>query len=361
MLRLTRKPDDGVAAVLGVTVIGLVSLAVLSLVVDVGRMFEERRQLQNGADAAAIAVARDYLAASQRNQPYSSGSAASTAEDLADRNARDGVSSVSGVYGTPWGTTGPAPRNAYDPPAATYGKYVEVRTQTQTTGGAVLPFFFSSGGATVSAVGRASWGGLAGYSGFPITMSICEWNAATGNGTTYAPAPPYPPSPSPSVEGAVNLQNSKGTGCNRGPANQFVPGGFGWLDGGGDCEATTDAGGWVQGSTGSSELNSCRTLLQQVVRDRTPVFLPVFDQVTGTGNNAAFHVVGYAAVVFTGYSLPGQDSTSWLTGRGKKDCPNQGPSTQGSCLFTLFTRALAPQDAALGNSDFGATAVRLVR
>ena len=360
MLRLTRKPDDGVAAVLGVTVIGLVSLAILSLVVDVGRMFEERRQLQNGADAAATAVARDYLAARRQGQTYAAAAAETTAQDLADRNSRDGASDVF-VYGTPWGTTGPTARNAYDPPAATYAGYVEVRTKTRTTSGAVLPFFFSSGGATVSAVGRASWGGLASYATFPITMSICEWNAATNNGTRYAPTPPYPPNPAASLEGTVNLQDSKSTGCNRGPANQFVPGGFGWLDGGGDCEVSSDAGGWVQGSTGSSELSDCRDLLDDVIADRTPVFLPVFDDLTGTGSNARFHIVGYAAVVFTGYSLPGKDIKSWLTGRGKTDCPKSGPSTQGSCLYTLFTRALAPQDGNLGGPDFGATAVRLVR
>jgi hypothetical protein len=265
------------------------------------------------------------------------------------------------VYGSPWGTSGAAPRNAYDPPAATYSAYVEVRTSTRTAGGNLLPFFFSSGGATISAVGRASWGGLGSYATFPITMSICEWNATTSGGTSYAPAPPYPPNPATSLEDTVNLQNSSGTGCNRGPANQFAPGGFGWLDGGASCQVTSTADGWIQGSTGSSELNNCRALLDQVIANRQTVFLPVFDAVTGTGSNAQFHIVGYAAVVFTGYTLPGKDNKSWLTGRGKKDCPSQGSGTQGSCLYTLFTRALAPQAGQLGGSDFGVTAVRLVR
>jgi Flp pilus assembly protein TadG len=382
VLRLIPPPphrgDDGVAAVLTVTVVGLVSLVLLSLVVDVGQMYEERRQLQNGADAAAVAVAADYLAARRQGQTYQNSTATSTAADLADRNARDGTASVSGVYGTPWGTTGPAQRNAYDPPAATYGKYVEVRTRTQAAGGGnLLPFSFSSGGATISAVGRASWGGLGSYASFPITMSICEWDAATSSGTRYAPAPPYPPNPASALEDTVELQSAAGTGCNRGPANQFAPGGFGWLDGGGDCEVASIANGWVQGSTGSSELNGCRDLLDQIITNRRTVFLPVFDQVTGTGSSARYHVVGYAAVVFTGYSLPGHDVDSWLTARGKKDCPTAGGSSgngngngkggggsggnQGNCLFALFTQALAPQDGQVGGSDFGVTTVRLVR
>jgi hypothetical protein len=350
-----------VTAVVTALVIALVALPLLSYVVDVGRLFEQRRQLQNGADAAALAVAVDYLRSRTGPGGYSEATATTTAAGLAASNYRNSPGPDAKVYGTPWRTVGP-PRagNGYEPPDRTSSSppYVQVHVSAPN---ADRGFLFSFGGATVSATARATWGGLKGAATLPITLSICEWNTSTSGGTRYAPAPPYPPNPDPALEGTVALQSSSGTGCNRGPANQFVPGGFGWLDGGGTCTVTSAADGTVQGSTGSSELSNCRKLLDQVIAAKQVVFLPVFDAVSGTGSNARFHIAGYAAVVFTGYSVPGKDSTSWLTGRGKKDCPNTSSGTQGSCFYTLFTEALAPAGSELVDTELGVSVVRVVR
>jgi len=372
---LVSRKDDGAVAVVTAVVLAFLSLAMLGLVIDVAQAFEERRQLQNGADAAAMAVAAAYLDSGGSLTPSE---ARNIARDLATRNARDGAGAVYGIYGRDAGdplfdgAVGPTLSPGYDPPVADYPSYVEVRTETETAeGGSVLPFLFSGEQGAVTAVGRASWGPVGRLRGLPVTMSICEWAAATSDGTLYAAPPPYPPDPDASLEATVHLQDSSGTGCDRGPANQFVPGGFGWLEGGDDCEVTTDADGVAPGATGSSQLPDCRDVLDQMIHDREVVFVPVHDAVTEDGG---YHISGYAAFVITGYALPGLDTPSWLTGRGSKDCAapagteppaagggGGGGNTQGQCLFGLFTEALAPSADGAGGVEFGATAVQLVR
>ena len=54
-----RSTERGAVAVLTAVVVGAVLLAILALSVDVGGMTLERRQLQNAADATALALAQD--------------------------------------------------------------------------------------------------------------------------------------------------------------------------------------------------------------------------------------------------------------------------------------------------------------
>ena len=60
-LRLLRRDERGVVAVLVGLLIGGVLLGLGALVIDVGQLYQERAQLQNGADAAAIAVAKSCI------------------------------------------------------------------------------------------------------------------------------------------------------------------------------------------------------------------------------------------------------------------------------------------------------------
>ena len=65
-----------------------------ALAVDVGRLHAEREQLQSGADAAALAVARNCVTA-----PSSCASQDSVADTFASDNANDGASAAT-VCGT---------------------------------------------------------------------------------------------------------------------------------------------------------------------------------------------------------------------------------------------------------------------
>src|SRR5687767_11837374 len=92
---LSRK-DDGAVAVVTAVVMAFLCLSMLGLVIDVAQTFEERRQLQNGADAAAMAVAAAYLDSGGSLTPSE---ARAIARDLATRNAGDGAGAVYGIYG----------------------------------------------------------------------------------------------------------------------------------------------------------------------------------------------------------------------------------------------------------------------
>ena len=60
MRSLTRHDDDERGAVLvWVALMLTVLIGVGALVIDAGALYTEKRQLQNGADAAALAVAAD--------------------------------------------------------------------------------------------------------------------------------------------------------------------------------------------------------------------------------------------------------------------------------------------------------------
>ena len=159
-----------------------------ALVVDVGALLDERRQLQNGADAGALAVAHSCALGACD---------VALAEGLADANSRDGDSMVDSV------TTDPAT------------KQVRVTISTQGGGGNVLPYAFGQvvtgqKGKTVRATATASW--------------------------TRRPAPRPSPSPSPSPSARRSSSWSGPTSVIHSPSPagpawpRTPPGNFGWLD-----------------------------------------------------------------------------------------------------------------------------------
>ena len=105
MRRLTGGEDGAVAVITALLMVFL--LGITAIVVDVGLIYAERFQLQNGADAAALAIAQDCAAAS-------CSSPGETATRLAGKNANDGVSAATAVIS---------------------GKSVTVRTSTATPDG----------------------------------------------------------------------------------------------------------------------------------------------------------------------------------------------------------------------------------
>jgi len=350
MLRAVTK-DDGAVAIIAAVVIGFLSLALLSLTIDVGQMYAERRELQNGADAAVIAVARELTA-----NPTLANSAANTiAGQYAGKNALD-TRSVGEAYGPVWGTHAPYSSSVYGisaPPAGPTTNYVEVRTATESSSGGPLDFFFHSGDATISAFARAAWGSLGSYDGFPVSISVCEWNSATSDGTDYAPAGPYS-SPSASLapyERVLKLHTTSGTSCPSGPAGQDVPGGFGWLDHDGAGQVETEAGGTFSGDPGVSLDSELKPILANYWSTRQVIYLPIYNLVTGTGTNSHYRIEGYAAFVVTGYSLPGGNNKSWVTNKSLTTYPGIGGSDK--VISGFFTEALV--SGTPGGSNFGVT------
>jgi hypothetical protein len=81
-----------------------------------------------------------------------------------------------------------------------------------------------------------------------------------------------------------------------------------------------------------------------------PLYIPVYDGVTGTGANIEYHIVGYSAFVLTGYRLPGATEKSWLT--GEKIC-----SGNDFCLAGYFISGLVPPGSGTGGANFGTKVV----
>lgn len=303
-LTLFRRRDEQGAVIVLMTAFVVVMVGMAALVIDVGALRDEKRQLQNGADAAALGLAQ-YIG---QNCPTAATCSPvllqSKAESLAKANARDNATKV-------------------DPPIADYAtKQVTVKTSTQEgDGGNILPFSFGQAltgvkGKEVRAGAAASWAGLKSASVVRLTVSRCEFNLATVNGTVFD-------------EPKVILFHKSSPDCAGGPSGANLSGGFGWLGDGNDsnpndCNVTPSAGNTVVSDTGNSAPNACK-MATYLGKD---VLLALFDGVSGSGSNGSYHIYGFAQLHITGFNFPSG-------GQGGVSCPTN------ACLVGKFIRFIA--------------------
>ncbi len=344
--------EDGVTAVL-IALLLTVLLAFTALVIDVGSMHSEVRQLQNVADAAAIAIAQDCAGAN-------CGTPAATAQTYAAGNSLDSVSDTAVAI-----------------PGTNGSNSVTVTASTrQTTGGNdgatntlawALAQVLGQNEVTFQRQATASWGVLGGPAAtIPLTFSMCEWNdMLTGDPNGV----PDPETDLPSAEVTVyhHTQTQAATNNCSGPAGQNISGGFGWLDeaGTGTCTANVDDEGWVGGDTGSSsptpaEATGCtsaffQSLIGQVIL--MPIFGPADDAaitdtgIVGTGSNAQYYIRGYAALRVTGYRFGGANPTY------NTPCNNPSRCIRGY-FEAFYTLDNVPTGSGSG-SDYGTYTVGL--
>lgn len=291
-MRRIARDDSGAVAVI-VAILAVVLFGMAALVIDVGRLYEERRELQNGADAAALAIA---------NECADTGSWPANSEDIAatyaDENSLDGVSEVVSVtFASAGGIS-----------------YVQVIVATERAdGGSVMaPLFSAVLGDTGTRVSAAATsicrpGGFA-----PIAFSICELNTILGD--------------LPSIPGGpvtIEFQTGRHTECT-GPGGQDKDGkegsgAFGWLNSD-DCRVSlpsgTDLGQvWLAGETGSfnpkirvgcSEedlLGDVYLMVFSEIEDKKKNDLPFYD-CDGKGNTRCYHLSGVVKMNVTGAEFP---------------------------------------------------------
>lgn len=359
MRKLLGSDDRGAIGVLVAILIGSgVLLGFGAMVVDVGQIYAERAQLQNGADAGALAVARSCA-----QGPCAPGAA----QSYANANSAHGSAAVDLVCGS--GSLGSCPARTGGltdcpppPPAGT--NYVDVHTSTLMPGGSTLlpPVFAktlignqSYNGTTVRACAQAVWGPPAALGGVAVTFSACEWDLATSNGTVFAPPPPYPPNalPSPSLDQVIKLHTtSSSTGCPTEPAGADAPGNFGWTtDPNNNCTTRVIAGTYG-GNTGTSVSQACQVALSADQANRALIFIPIYVSVSGTGANSVYTLKGFAAFVITGYHMPGFKASDWLN--SANDCTGSD-----FCINGYFTQGLVPTPGPPGGHDLGADFIRL--
>jgi Flp pilus assembly protein TadG len=353
-----RRGERGATSVLVVILLVPVLFGAAALSIDVGSLMWERRQLQNGSDAAVVTAAQTCALT-----PALCPTGATTAlTNVAGANAADNATTVSSVCGNAAaqstapgmtlcasaGASPPTTPGITDCPVvptslATGVPYIEVRTETKTASGAgaitskiASIVAGSQVKTTVRSCSRAAWGPAAPSSlnVFPIVMSYCDWAHDTGY-TGAAGSATYPPGPvstiTPYGYGAGNPWTSiseqviytKGNTSTCTTWNgHSAPGNFYSVSSGG-CSANSVLGGWMPGTPGnSSPCSGIGSYLGQVI------YIPVFDCVTtgpttitagtdcnsGHGSNTYYHVMGYAALYLTGWYFSGTSQASIQSG-----------------------------------------------
>jgi Flp pilus assembly protein TadG len=361
VLRLMGRDERGVSAVLITVLIGGgVLIGMGALVIDVGQIYQNRAELQNGADAGALAVAKSCVL--NACQP-----AVATAEAVNNSSAltnhQAGVllvcgSGTLGLCPANTGTTGDITNCPVNPPAGT--NYVDVRTQTKASGGSLLPPVFARtllgnqnyNGTSVFACAQVEWGPSLQSNSLALTLSYCAWSSITGGNKFNTLIPVY----------LKNDNNPTAKPCS-GPAGSNVPGGFDWLQTTSNtvCTAIIDlTTNTTYSNTGVSISAACKQTLVGYVdayNAGTPItlFVPVFDASSGTGNNATYTIMGLAGFVITGFAhLPGG-------GNPTSDGPTNALCTGSApCLEGYFLPGIDPVSDGIGpGNNFGAITIKL--
>jgi Flp pilus assembly protein TadG len=278
-----RKYDGERGAVSVIVAIMLVVLLGFgAIAVDVGMLYAERTQLRNGADAAALAVAQKCAKSAPSSSDADCSTTSALAASLANSNANDGRSNIKSII--------------LDTP----NRKVTVTAGAQEKGKSpneVSLFFarvFGLNTAEVNAPSTVAWGSPEkGATAFPITVSICQVRNKTD---------------------IMQLLRLHGTGANPscfyGPSGAAVEGGFGGLkQDAGQCGAIIDiAKSMDNGDTGNNPQPNCDETLNGWAADMNAgkdviILLPIFNKVTGTGNNAIFGLTTFAAFKVAGWKV----------------------------------------------------------
>ncbi|MGI9648241.1 MAG: pilus assembly protein TadG-related protein, partial [Acidimicrobiia bacterium] len=311
-----RWESDSGATIVFAAIILVALLALTAFAVDFGRMWEERRQLQNGADAAALAIAAD-CAAGLCGAGYDE---YAVAEVYVDANARDGRALASNVE--------------LDLAARTVTVYDATE---DASGDHKFDMLFAGivgfDGFTVGAKASVAWGNPRQLATLPIIISECEWEKY---GSPAQPLRDTPISYAADRDYTTLMFHAGGNpaeDCNAvagQDANEDgrLPGGFGWLEVentddclakvyGIDDGATPPDLGWAPSDTGNGgPPPPCEDLIEDMLLDLpdkgSTILIPYFDDLwTGPANGSGYcgnsgkcyHISGYGAFHVVGYKL----------------------------------------------------------
>ena len=294
-------------------------------------MYWEKVQLQNGADAAVLAVAQDCAT---RGTTCASG-AGTLATGIAGSNANDGLSAATI---TSFAAT------------ANSGK-VTVEASSPSGNGVGHPFaslFEPQTDTTLHADASAEWGTpVSGTTGIALTIAECE----------FTDLPPQDAS-APNPVRTWLLINNGGSGE---PCANGAPGGFGWLDGT-NCSSTISINATVGGEVGvqpNPNKNGCSSSILSQKLCQT-LLIPLYSSTAGTGANATFTISRFAAFKLTGVKTGGANSDEYCGGSALSPAPpNQGNSKGIQGFFVKYVEL--GQEFVLGPGPAGGLSiVRLI-
>ncbi|BCW85145.1 MULTISPECIES: Tad domain-containing protein [Paenarthrobacter] len=337
LTRRLRRPADepnerGAAAIL-VAGMMVVLLGFAALAVDVGALYAEKAQLQNGADAAALAIATDCANGS-------CGDSSATGNQFANSNANDNASGASVTF--PASSTVRVATNARD-------------TAGQDSFSLYFARILGFDTTPVNAVAEAQWGAPSKASTLPWTVSECVFKKylsptqlASLNSTGNFTGDPIPTH--------LLLRYDENTPTVPGCAaqNGYQPGGFGWLVTDAGCSTEISLNATVNGQPGNHFPNAagCNAALANIMSE--PALIPLFNSATGNGSNAKYTLIGFAAFQVTGYKFSGSGAV----------VDPLAPSCNGNCrglqgYFTRFVSLDEGMQPTGGTTNYGASVVYL--
>lgn len=268
--------ERGAAGVM-VALLMLVLIGAGAMAVDVGQIYAERAQLQNVADAGAMAAAQRCHKAGGCTVAQ----ATAWAAELSGPNSNDGATTIDSVdLSVPHQVT------------------VVTSTRDGTSGAGFLTKLFASAlnapPVTVGAHATASVGTPPGATAFPLAFSDCSYDLSAAAAT-----------------GAVQLIKYKpGRGSCTSTSGHVIPGGFGWLNQSAPCEAGTTSGGIAGSDPGADYAAECNAVLTAwknkiLAGESVEGTFPVYDDAGGTGHSGWLHVRGYATFKMIGWRFSG--------------------------------------------------------
>lgn len=332
-IKRSLRREEGVSMVL-VGVMLAVILGLAGMAVDLGVVYTERRELRNGADAAALAIAEDCGVG---NRPCDEVTARATAEQYADANAWDDISTVESVTLTITGATTGSVRvvtSAWDAAAGLPGVRVPLMSMLgldRVDVGAAATAIFDH----PNSISR----------GVPLIIDTCEFYKAGGWGPTHLVTlyflSPSSTDPPPQT-------------CPANPAHMDFPGGFGWLDPNvlGECAAALVAGVFAPGDTGTDIPAECKdtSTLRAAIYD-LDILLPMYSDIRAS--DKSYQVAGFSSFHVTDYKL---SASSQYASSPTFRCPLSPASV---CLQGYFVDDVVVYDGDPGGEDFGVVLVKL--
>lgn len=358
-MNLISETRGSVSIIVSILVASGVLLGMLAIVVDVGRAYGERRLVQNGAEAAAMAVARQCAL----DASACTGSAARpTASNLANLNAgADEVTALDEVCGSgSLGACRTLGTHVWECQSATnYRSFARVRTATRESDGAtILPPIFAraigADGVGLWACSQAIWGATSSAQvTFPIALSACDYVSNADAVIRIFEEPTFVPGQGPTC----TYRDSLGVEYT---LPDMVKGFFYVQLDPNRRECTTPVlvtvGSMLERSTNIVQL--CGTNYEAALQTMVgvPTALPIFDQVTVSGlGTAQMRVANFVSFTLKGYRLGGGREFGAPPGGWPLDCRGSN-----RCIFGTFGQAVVPGGVDPGSPNLGLQSIQLI-
>lgn len=278
------RNDRGQATVITVVFL-VVLLGMAALVLDIGSWYRADRATQSTADAAALAGAQSL--------PFDPSTARTLAVQYAGKNG-GGVSNGDVTI-----------------TSSNYGANDTIKVQVHRTASGVFTKLFgvNSVGVGSKATARASLMQSAQYVA-PIGVNIRHPMLKGGPascpcyGPAYATTLPLGKTGAPGSFDLLNIDGSKGGTGGQTLASWILHGYSGYLP----------IGSYLSDTGAKWNDSLVQNALEQRIHTDPVLLFPVYDRLSGTGANAVYHVVGWAAFHMTGHTASGNSGsiTGWF-------------------------------------------------